>query len=75
MSDLPASPPMFLIPKLKDTGASDYLVILKASWNLKVHLPLAHILRSGKTEAPNKVTDCCLNVKCPPAFHVLKDLF
>eukprot|EP00073_Rattus_norvegicus_P047685 XP_017449884.1 PREDICTED: uncharacterized protein LOC108351157 isoform X1 [Rattus norvegicus] len=35
MSALPGFPPMLLILKGKDTGASDYLTILKASWKLK----------------------------------------
>lgn len=58
-----------------NTRASDYLMILKAAWDLRVHLLLAHISRPGKPEAPNKGTACCLNVKCPPKAHVLKDLY
>lgn len=75
MSALPGVPPKFFILKANDTGASDYLMILKAAWDLRVHLLLAHISRPGKPEAPNKGTDCCLNVKCPPKAHVLKDLY
>lgn len=55
MSAFPGFPPIFLILKAKDIGASDFLKIIKASQNLKGHLVLAYILRQGKLKLQRKL--------------------